>query len=240
MLKTMERQDQLVLITGTNRGIGYFTAERFAQLGYHVIMAARNKEEGEEAVASLKEYGYKVEFMRLDVTDKESCTSAFNTINEKYSKLDILINNAGVYLDANDRLLDIDWDVFEKTIQVNLMGPALLCKLFLPLMIKNGFGRIVNVTSGYGRIEHLDSTFTASYKLSKNALNGLTRLLAADLDGKNVKINALDPGWVRTDMGGGGASRSPEAPAKEIVDLAIVGEDGPNGKHFYMGNSRGW
>jgi NAD(P)-dependent dehydrogenase (short-subunit alcohol dehydrogenase family) len=151
----------------------------------------------------------------------------------------VLINNAGVYLDEGLKLSEEDSAILEKTMRTNLLGPFNLIHSFLPLMKKNNYGRIVNVSSGYGQMDEMDYSGAGSYKLSKLALNGLTRILASEVSG-NIKINAVCPGWVRTDMGGPNAPRSAEEAAQSILWLAELEEDGPSGGFFRNGQQISW
>ena len=229
----MSMSDKIALITGANRGIGFETARQLGALNIEVIITSRDENKGREAVEKLKNEGLNVHCLALEASNLESVGKLKNDVLERFGKLDILINNAGVYLDENKRILQIAPEIFETTLHTNLFGPFYLSQAFLPVMEQNGYGRIVNISSGYGALNELDSTGTASYKLSKNALNALTRLLAATVNGRSVKVNVADPGWVKTAMGGPSAPRTPEVAAAGIVWLATLPEDGPNGKFFY-------
>ena len=159
-----------------------------------------------------------------------------------FGRVDILINNAAVYLDkqaSGSPLLDLDPSILEQTMKANLTGPLRLIQAFLPGMIDRGYGRIVNVSSDMGRIAELHPS-GAYYRLSKLALNGLTKMVAAEATGTNVVVNAVSPGWVRTDMGGSAATRSIEEGASGIVWAATLPGDGPSGLLFRDGKELGW
>ncbi|MGA9228283.1 MAG: SDR family oxidoreductase, partial [Mesobacillus sp.] len=230
---------KIALITGGNRGIGYELGKQLAEKDYQVILCSRNADKGQEAASSLKNLGYDVSVVELDVDDTNSIQKAVEYVQQTYGRLDVLINNAGVYLDEEIKMTEEDPTILEKTLRTNLLGPFHLIRSLLPLMKEHNYGRIINISSGYGQMAEMDQTGPGSYKLSKLALNGLTRLLAAEVSG-NIKINAVCPGWVRTDMGGPHAPRSIEEAAKSILWLAELDQDGPNGEFFRNGLQINW
>ncbi|WP_205685183.1 SDR family oxidoreductase [Peribacillus acanthi] len=232
----MMKEKKIALITGASRGIGLELSKQLAEKDFHVILGSRNKEKGQMAVQQL---GYEMSVMELDVDDLSSIQNAVEYVRQTFGHIDVLINNAGVYLDKTDRMSEEDTTILEQTLKTNLLGPYHLIRSFLPLMKENNYGRIINVSSGYGQTDGMDQIGPGSYKLSKFALNGLTRQLAAEIDG-NIKINAVCPGWVRTDMGGPHAPRSVEQAAQSIVWLTEIEEDGPNGGFFRDGQSIKW
>ncbi|SFA78104.1 MULTISPECIES: SDR family oxidoreductase [unclassified Bacillus (in: firmicutes)] len=235
----MSQYKGIALITGGNRGIGFELGKQLAVKNYQVILGCRNKEKGQNAVNSLNKAGYDMHVVELDVDHIESIQNAVEYVQQTYGRLDVLINNAGVYLDENLKMTEEDPDILEQTLRTNVLGPFHLIQSFLPLMKKNNYGRIVNISSGYGQMDGMDHTGPGSYKLSKLALNGLTRLIAAEVLG-NIKINAVCPGWVRTDMGGPHAPRSVEEAAQSILWLTEVDEAGPNGGFFRNGQKINW
>jgi NAD(P)-dependent dehydrogenase (short-subunit alcohol dehydrogenase family) len=180
------------------------------------------------------------EVIQLDSSDALSCRSFVTRAEEEHGRIDGLINNAGILLDRDTPALALSEDTLRQVIEVNLIGPFRLCQLVLPGMVKRGYGRIVNISSGLGSIADMGSGYV-SYRMTKLALNGLTRVLAAESSNhRNIKINSLSPGWTRTDMGGPGASRDPEDPAREIADLISISEKGPSGGFFYQGEPAPW
>ncbi|MCY7865476.1 SDR family oxidoreductase [Bacillus spizizenii] len=227
----MSQDKQVVLVTGGNRGIGYELAKQLGVNGFKVILASRDPVLGPEAAQKLRASGLDVSFVLIDVEDQESIRQAVITVNEQYGRLDVLINNAGVYLDKNEKLLYMDPSILEKTMAINFFGAYHVMRSFIPLMEKQGYGRIINVSSEYGAVSEMSDQGVGAYKLSKLALNGLTRLAAAEIKG-DIKINAVDPGWVSTDMGGPSAPRTPKEAAESILWLATIGPDGPNGEFF--------
>jgi NAD(P)-dependent dehydrogenase (short-subunit alcohol dehydrogenase family) len=175
----------------------------------------------------------------IDVNNQESIRQAAVAINEKYGRLDVLINNAGVYLDENKQLLNMDPSILENTMATNFFGVYHMIRSFIPLMEKQGYGRIINVSSEYGAMSEMSSPGVGAYKMSKFALNGLTQLIAAEIK-SDIKINSVDPGWVSTDMGGPSAPRTPEQAAESILWLATTGAEGPNGGFFRDGKRIDW
>jgi NAD(P)-dependent dehydrogenase (short-subunit alcohol dehydrogenase family) len=223
--------DRLVaIVTGGNRGIGHEICKELSKAGCNVVLTSRNEEEGRRAVAKLHQYD-NVAYRRLDVTDSKDIASLRDWILKTYGRVDILINNAGVYLDEGVSVFDVDENIMQDTFAVNFYGPFHMCRAFVPIMRQNGYGRIVNISSGYGAMSEMGG-YVAAYRISKAALNALTLIMANELRDGNIKVNAVCPGWVRTDMGGGMAPISPEAAAKDIVHFALVDAKGPTGGFF--------
>ncbi|NYE07131.1 NAD(P)-dependent dehydrogenase (short-subunit alcohol dehydrogenase family) [Bacillus niacini] len=177
--------------------------------------------------------------MEIDVENQESISQAAIAVNEWVGRLDVLINNAGVYLDKNGKLLNMEPSILEGTMATNFFGAYHVIRSFIPLMEKRGYGRIINVSSEYGAMSDMSYPGVGAYKLSKFALNGLTRLVAAEISG-DIKINAVDPGWVSSDMGGPSAPRTPKQAAQSILWLATIGPEGPNGGFFRDGKQIDW
>jgi NAD(P)-dependent dehydrogenase (short-subunit alcohol dehydrogenase family) len=235
----MSQDKQVALVTGGNRGIGYELVRQLALKGFKVILASRDPEMGQEAAQRLMDTNLDVSFVEMDVVNQESIRQAAITINKRFGRLDVLINNAGVYLDKHEKLLDMDPGILEKTMATNFFGVYHVIRSFIPLMEKHGYGRIINVSSEYGAMSEMSFPGVGAYKLSKFALNGLTRLVAAEING-DIKINAVDPGWVSTDMGGTSAPKTPKQAAVSILWLATIGPEGPNGKFFSDGKQIDW
>lgn len=235
----MSQDKQIALVTGGNRGIGFELVKQLTLKGFKVILTSRNSNKGHEASQKLVESDLDVSFVEMDVEDPESIRQAAIKINEQYGKLDVLINNAGVYLDENERLLTMKPSILEKTMATNFYGAYHVIHSFIPLMEKQGYGRIINVSSDYGAMSEMSYQGVGAYKLSKLALNGLTQLLAAETKG-DIKINAVCPGWVSTDMGGPSAPRTPKQAAESILWLATIGPEGPNGGFFRDGKQLDW
>lgn len=235
----MSKDSKVALVTGGNRGIGYEMVKQLALKGYKVILASRDPEKGHAAAQKLQESNLDVSFVVMDVANQESIRQAAMTVNEEFGKLDVLINNAGVYVDDHAKLLKMEPSILEETMATNFFGAYHVIRFFIPLMEKQGYGRIINVSSEYGVMNEMSYQGAGAYKLSKLALNGLTRLVAAEING-DIKINAVDPGWVSSDMGGPSAPRTPKQAAESILWLAAIGPEGPNGGFFRDGKRIDW
>jgi NAD(P)-dependent dehydrogenase (short-subunit alcohol dehydrogenase family) len=226
----LKSERYVAIVTGGNRGIGYEICKELANVGCNVVLTSRNEEDGQRAVAKLHA-GNNIVYRKLDVTDSKEIVSLRHWIQMTYGRADILINNAGVYLDEGVSVFDVDEKTVEDTLEVNFYGAFHMCRAFVPIMRQNGYGRIVNVSSGYGAMSEMGGN-VAAYRISKTALNALTLIMASELGDGNIKVNAVCPGWVRTDMGGGMAPISPEAAAKDIVHFALIDAKGPTGSFF--------
>ncbi|CAH0212820.1 SDR family oxidoreductase [Peribacillus sp. Bi134] len=235
----MSKDIKVALVTGGNRGIGYELVKQLALNSFKVILASRDPEKGHESTQRLKDSNLDVSFLVMDVNNQESIHQAAITVNEQYGRLDVLINNAGVYLDESENLVTMDTSILEKTMATNFFGVYHVIRSFIPLMEKQGYGRIINVSSEYGAMSEMSYPGVGAYKISKFALNGLTRLVAAEIKG-DIKINAVDPGWASTDMGGSSAPRTPKQAAESILWLATIGPEGPNGGFFRDGKRIDW
>ena len=239
---------KLALITGANKGIGLETARQLAKADVQVIIGARDAAKGAAAAAQLKSEGLKVEAITLDVSDSASIAVAVTEIGAKYGKLDILINNAGVGLqDGSTKVSEQKMDTWRKTFDTNVFGLIAVTQAFLPLLEKSPAGRIVNLSSLLGSITlHADPNSqiynfkVAAYNVSKSAVNAYTVQLAYELRDSNVKVNAVHPGHVKTDMGGPAAPMEIVDGAKSSVAMALIGSDGPTGSYTHMGRTLPW
>ncbi len=219
---------KIALVTGGNRGLGLETCRQLAQQGHKVFLTSRDKEKGAATAATLQKQGLDVTFMELDVDDSH----AIDRVKKAIPHLDILVNNAGVAFDLEDKGdLQTTRDTLIKTFDTNTAGAFLLCQAFLPLMQKQGYGRIVNVSSGAGQLQGMETNYPA-YRLSKTAMNAVTAIFAARCGEADILVNSVCPGWVKTDMGGEEAPRTVQEGAKGIVWAALLEKDGPNGGFF--------
>ena len=215
----------LALVSGANRGIGFEVARELARDGHRVLAGTRSLD------AMRDTGGLDITPVRLDVTDPGSIARL--PLGDE--PLDVLVNNAGVY--PPGRASQIDFEVAEETWQINALGAWRLAVAAIPHMGRGA--RIVNVSSGAGSLETMDASF-AAYNVSKAAMNAITRLLAADLRRDGILVNSVCPGWVRTDMGGAGASRSVEEGAASVLWAARLGPEGPTGGFFPDGHPVPW
>ena len=226
-----DKNQRIVLITGANRGIGLETARQLARRGSHVVIAARDEGRGRQGADGIRAGGGKATPLPLDVSSSESIRTAAHRFAEVADRLDVLINNAGVYPDAGLTVLTLPRDRLAQTFQTNTFGPLEVTQAFLPYLRKSAAARVINVSSGYGQLEGL-SPGVPSYCLSKLALNGLTIMLAEALRADHIAVNSMCPGWVRTDMGGPKAARSVEEGADTAVWLADEAPHELTGKFF--------
>jgi len=222
---------RVALVTGANRGIGLAVACALAEHGLTVLLTARTLAAAESAAADLGARGLRVAPHQLDVTDQRSVDRLRRLVEAECGRLDVLINNAGAYYDDAQHATTADLAIVHAALDVNLIGPWRMCQAFVPLMRRHRYGRIVNVSSGAGTFRDPDAEAPA-YSVSKAALNMLTVKLAADLRSTGILVNAACPGWVRTDMGGPNADRSPEEGADTPVWLATLPDGGPTGGLF--------
>ncbi len=218
------------LVTGGNGGIGTAICQGLLKSGFKVFLAARSADKGQAAVASLSDQGA-IELVQLDITDDSSIQSAVKQVGQKADSLDVLINNAGIYPDADVDILTVSRERLNHAMNTNTFSPIGLTQAFIPLLEKSNSPRVINISSGNGQLEGI-SADVPSYSLSKMALNGATILLSRALKPKNIAVYAMGPGWVRTNMGGDAAPRSPEEGADTAVWLATSGTMAQTGKFF--------
>jgi NAD(P)-dependent dehydrogenase (short-subunit alcohol dehydrogenase family) len=222
---------RVAVVTGANRGLGLETSRQLLARGLRVVMAGRDEDATERARRSLGVHAERAMAVRMDVTDVASVESAHGRIVEQMGEVDVLVNNAAVLLFDSAEPLAIPPDAYRDTFETNVFGVIEICRIFVPTMAERGYGRIVNVSSGAGQLTTM-STYAPAYSMSKAALNAFTRLLAATYRGRGVLANAVDPGWVRTDMGGPSAPRSVQQGVETTVWLATLPDDGPTGGFF--------
>ena len=226
---------RVALVSGANRGIGLEVVRQLGKLGMIAVLGSRDPDKGATAAGRLASTGVEAPVVALDVTDAGSIASAVADVVERFGRIDVLVNNAGIALDGSrspvSSVLEVSPEVVARTLDANTLGPLRLIQAVVPAMRARGYGRIVNVSSGLGQISAMGGSWPG-YRMSKAALNALTRIVAAEVGSANIKVNAVSPGWVRTDMGGQDAPRSVAQGADTIVWLATLPDDGPAGLFF--------
>ena len=203
-----------VLITGANKGIGYEVARQLAGKGFHVFIGARNQDAGRKAADEIAKKGGKATFLEIDVADNASVTAAAREFAKVADQLDVLVNNAGIIVDGDDGILEISDELLRKTLKTNTLGSLRVTRALVPLLGKSKAPRVINVSSGGGQLTGGADGWSPAYCISKTALSGVTSQLATAL--LKFAVNSVCPGWVRTDMGGQGATRSVEEGADTI------------------------
>jgi NAD(P)-dependent dehydrogenase (short-subunit alcohol dehydrogenase family) len=239
-----DMKQQVALVTGSNRGIGFEIAKQLSMKKIQVILTSKNSANGEAAARKLARDGAKkVMPMKLDVSNQVSVDSLSDEVEKTFGRLDILVNNAAILIDKDNVVAsNADLETVKATLETNLIGAWRMCKAFVPLMKNNGYGRIVNVSSGAGEFKYMATSggYWPSYSVSKTSLNALTVMLASELRGTNILVNAVCPGWVRTDMGGSNAPRSVEEGAATPIWLATLPDGGPTGRNFLDRKQISW
>lgn len=226
---------KIALITGANRGIGFQIAAQLAEKDFTVIAGARDAEKGAEAAGKLN-----ADFVQIDATDSESIRRAAETIAEKYGKLDVLVNNAGIFVDFGVPPSETDLTVLRQTFETNVFGLWETIQAFLPLLKKSDAARIVNVSSTVGSLAEIGKPnspyaemIVPAYQASKTAVNAVTRLFAKELHDTNIKINSVCPGYVNSNPPyTNGAPKTVEEGARISVKMATAPDDGESGGFF--------
>ena len=220
--------NMVALVSGGNRGIGLEICRQLAERGYTVVLGSRSEEQGREAAEKLDGDVYA---RQLDVTDGKGVNRLADSIEEEFGRLDVLLNNAGISNDDGQSAVEADLDRVREALEANLFGAWRLCEAAIPLMRRNGYGRIVNISSGLGALEDMGGG-QPGYRVSKAGMNVLTRILSSELRGTGILVNSVCPGWVQTDMGGSNASRTVEEGADTPVWAATLQDNGPTGGFF--------
>lgn len=239
---------KIALITGGNKGIGYGLAKKLAQNNYTVWIGCRNKDLGQNAEKELRSLDLDVTFVQLDVTNQESIDEAVKTVEAKSGKLDLLVNNAGIYLIEKDNFTSkINIAAFKETFDVNFYGVVRVTQTFLPLMKKTADARIYNISSGLGSVAlQLDPATgfnqmgVAAYNSSKAALNMVTAMLSNELKDSKIMVNSLCPGYTATDLNAHSGPQTVEQSVDGLYNV-ISGKDFVTG-HFlrHEGGQHPW
>jgi NAD(P)-dependent dehydrogenase (short-subunit alcohol dehydrogenase family) len=230
-------RQRLAVVTGANRGIGLEVCRQLAELGMTVVLTSRNRRRGESAAVGLADRGLDVLAQPLDVADAASVGRFAGWARAHLGHVDVLVNNAAIDYDTDQYAAAADLERVERAWQTNALGAWRVTLALLPLLRAGTRARIVNVSSEAGSISEMRAG-TPGYRVTKAALNALTRTLAAELRGERILVNAVCPGWTATDMGGGG--RQVAAGAASVVWAALLDDDGPTGGFFRDGQPLPW
>ena len=238
---------RVAIVSGASRGLGLESARLLAERGFELVMLARGEPTLQAAAAEIHAAtGIEPMAIAADVTDSRAVRALAEAVERRYGRADVLINNAGIFLGPKDfaspeaaSVLRASPEEVAETLAVNLVGPLRMVQALVPMMRVQRWGRIVNVSSGMGQLSDMGGSWPG-YRISKTALNALTRILAIELQGSGIKVNSVCPGWCRTDMGGEGAARSAAEGAKSIGWGALLDDDGPSGGLFRDGQPLDW
>jgi NAD(P)-dependent dehydrogenase (short-subunit alcohol dehydrogenase family) len=250
-MSEIQQGQTIALVTGANKGIGYRIAEQLAERGMTVLLGARDRRRGEEAAAGLRSSGADVHPIAIDVTDPDTVAAAARSVDERFGRLDVLVNNAGIARPASKPAANggddgtltpeyFDLAAVKEVFGTNVFGVVLVTNAMLPLLRRAPAARIVNVSSGVGSLQTQSDPAgpfaalppSAAYVPSKTALNSLTVQYAKALAGTGVLVNAADPGYCATDLNDHRGYRSAAQGAAIAVRLATLGPDGPTGGFF--------
>ncbi|MBV8732451.1 MAG: SDR family oxidoreductase [Acidobacteriia bacterium] len=238
-MTTSANHGKLALVTGANKGIGYEIARGLAKQGMTVLLGCRDLNRGETAAGRLAHEGLSAVPLLLDVSRGETIRAAAAEIDSKYGKLDVLVNNAGIAMEFGAQPSQANLDLVRQVYETNLFGPMAAIQAMLPLLLRSNAGRIVNVSSGLGSLSLSSDPNSPyanfrnlGYNSSKTALNAVTLLFANELRDTPVKVNAIDPGYVATDLNNNSGPRTPEQGAQIAIQMATIGADGPTGGYF--------
>jgi NAD(P)-dependent dehydrogenase (short-subunit alcohol dehydrogenase family) len=228
----------IAVVTGANRGIGLEVARQLAGDGYVTVMGSRDLAKGEAAAQALRDEGHDVVARQLDLDDPASVSAFGQALERDYDRLDVLVNNAAGFYDTWQSGVEADLDVVRDAFETNVLGAWRTVQACLPLLRRAAGARIVNVSSGGGALTNMGGG-TPAYRVSKTALNALTRILATELRRDGILVNSVCPGWVATDMGGPGG-RPVEDGAASVMWAVRLPPDGPTGGFFRDGRRIDW
>jgi NAD(P)-dependent dehydrogenase (short-subunit alcohol dehydrogenase family) len=224
----MAENGRVALVSGGNRGIGLEVCRQLAEAGLTVVLGSRDEERGRQAAEGLPGG---VAVRQLDVADAASVEKLAASIESDFGRLDVVVNNAAISNDRGQSGAEADLDRVKEALEANLFGAWRLCEVAIPYMRREGYGRIVNVSTGLAALEDMGGG-SPGYRISKTSLNALTRILSSELRGSGILVNAVNPGWVQTDMGGSNANRTVEEGADGVVWAATLPNNGPTGGFF--------
>ncbi|MEH7273851.1 SDR family oxidoreductase [Neobacillus vireti] len=206
-----------ILVTGANRGLGLALAQTRAERGHHIVAGVRDVRQGENKLSDF-EFSKSVSIVPLDVTNEESVIRAANFVKEQFGSIDAIVNNAGILLERDKTIEELNLDQVQVSFDVNLFGPMRVVKYFLPLLLMGDSTTIINISSEAGSF---DNAYGGDYAYagSKTALNMFSQQLSKYVNGNNIQVYAVHPGWIKTDMGGESAPGDPNDTANGILEL---------------------
>lgn len=223
---------RIAIVTGANRGIGREIARQLMKEDVFVVAGVRDPAKCEAVAAELRGEGDNVVAFPLDVNDTRMVRLFVEQVVKQHGMPSILVNNAGIFPESSKALVeDTPTSLWRQTFETNLFGVVRMCREVIPHMKKLRYGRVVNISSGMGQMSQMTAGSPA-YRVSKAAVNALTITLAAEVKGTGILVNSMSPGWVRTDMGGPDAPRTPAEAADTAVWLAMLPSSGPTGQFF--------
>jgi NAD(P)-dependent dehydrogenase (short-subunit alcohol dehydrogenase family) len=228
---------KIVLVTGANKGIGFEIVRQLAKRGYIVILTSRDHKNGVVAQEQLRRENLSVEYMQMDITHEESIQRAFNQLKSSHGRLDVLINNAAICLREDRSLLQSELSIIRQTMDTNALAQLMVTRMFYSIIPPGG--RIIMTSSEGGSMSDRVGGWSPAYCVSKTLLNAITRHLAYELNSRGISVNAFDPGWVKTDMGGPSAPGSVAQGAETAVWLATT-EKVATGKFYYSRREIPW
>ncbi|TMP43987.1 short-chain dehydrogenase [Pseudoalteromonas citrea] len=242
------QETQLIaVITGGNKGLGFAAAQQLAQLGYRVVLTARNEHSGQAAVKALAEKGLEVDFLPLDISETASISAFTSAMAARYQRCDVLINNAGVFFDWEVSASKVQLEELQTTFQTNVWGTINVTQHLMPLLHKSQQGKVINVSSDLGSLSFASnkeneyySVSGVAYRMSKAALNMYSIALSKECEASNIAVSVVSPGWCQTDMGTDAAPRSPEQGAKSIVEVVQAPSTQFHGKFVLDGQILAW
>lgn len=228
---------KVVLVTGANKGIGFEIVRELAIKGYSVILTSRNENLGKMAQGRLSRENLFVDYVQMDITQEESILAALEKVKVNFDKLDVLINNAAILHNGDHSLLKNDLSILKQTIDCNAYAQLMVTRIFSPIISMGG--RIIMTSSNGGSMTEPVGGWSPAYCVSKSLLNAITKHLAYELSDRKISVNAFDPGWVKTDMGGTSAPGSVEDGADTAVWLATSNKIG-TGKFYHSRKEIPW
>ena len=212
-------EKRIALVTGGNRGIGLEVVRQLLKTDFQVVLSCRNVDQAKAAIPPWGAETDSLSYLTLDVSDDGKVEEAALTFGHCFDRLDVLVNNAGILLDEAESILTVTEEVIQQSININSVGPLRVTRAFLPFLKKSDDARVINVSSLAGQLKNMGS-WAPAYSISKTTLNAVTCLLSNELKADGIKVNAVSPGWIRTEMGGSDATGSLEEGADTIMWLA--------------------